>query len=1108
MKSKTKKGYLIITILLACVFCIVGLFFAFRSDEKKTLSANAVSSDSENFYFASGAAIQTDTLELRMRFTLKVNETMMTDGDDTIRFTIVDGASNENIQFVNQAKTIVFEETDFNIFFNNGVATVYVALSVDYDTSVSIKAEMLRDGTVVSTAYSDARTYAYIYDKATSGGTASLHTWGEELRQFNATVDKTSLSIHDEYWLDSYNGVSLIVNVPQNYLDSIKQGEVQVVNGAGRKVYEKYKLVFMTNYSYPNLTDTTYNGPAFREYNEVPSCFMDGQTTAILSVGGCWYNGAYLYLGFIKETREVTAQRVVEYRGQTIYGDWATTYTSTAVDWSNIAVEMNVSERAQEILSISDMSLPESEMAWLQDLGGIQADTEEVVVYLKYQYLQNPNNPSTIAWKTDEYFNVKSVYAFSRSFVLGKMYQLKDYTSIADFNVVYKGQYYEDKYVYNTGNRILLQAKDYTYEYDTSTQTGTLTVTYHDYLYKDFGMRIANNNPDNPLELVYYPDAGDITEDQTGKITMVFDYAKIQENLYNSALWLFDLESDDISVSNIPQLNPFKKAVTVTKYDDYLTVTAESQEYLRGVELTATAEIIPDFECEVNYEYVALSVNGRGELVEEVKASEPVTMMNSEYNRKGFENFMIDYGDIVNGALECSAITGTYMTPIDVEPRKNDDGTFTYVVEYKYNTLFKITNTYDNTVLYKALNDVSSLYYGEFFVDTIPTGWRVKAINAFNDDVRITVAESAPDDYTKTKIEVLVDANEQYLIPIEVDMTDKWEIKINHFETYKNTCFAVKTETVKEIRVLDYPDIYALSKTDLAKILGKDDMTVCGMVDVDKIAVTFDKVKYTVDVSYGVASVRSIDYDGNNKEIRVPLTSYVEWCKDFGQDDWSILYLNTETTRYFEYSTDVERDKLYGFFAFATFKEQVSDFNYYFKNSSGAGQITIFDKREVKGSAIYKFCDRMRGKADLLSALVGHFCMAWCEIFDDDNAIYHSYFFYVDGTSANPFITNGRADNAFDNDSAFENTMQDTGDWFSNAGKDVGDWFKNLWQKFRASNWDTVVFVVLGVAGGLLVIGLGWKWGKRYYLWVTAKPKTAPKKSTSKKKTTAKGKKK
>ncbi|MFR5507344.1 MAG: hypothetical protein ACLTHY_09725 [[Ruminococcus] torques] len=113
-----------------------------------------------------------------------------------------------------------------------------------------------------------------------------------------------------------------------------------------------------------------------------------------------------------------------------------------------------------------------------------------------------------------------------------------------------------------------------------------------------------------------------------------------------------------------------------------------------------------------------------------------------------------------------------------------------------------------------------------------------------------------------------------------------------------------------------------MTNEDIQSILGLKSLDILGLATVEKITVKFDGIStYTADLSYSHAALKQIDYDGNMLEIKIPLTSYSDWCKQYGQD-WSILFLNTPERHYFKYSNDVTRENLYGFFSVAVFKEQ------------------------------------------------------------------------------------------------------------------------------------------------------------------------------------------
>ncbi len=89
--------------------------------------------------------------------------------------------------------------------------------------------------------------------------------------------------------------------------------------------------------------------------------------------------------------------------------------------------------------------------------------------------------------------------------------------------------------------------------------------------------------------------------------------------------------------------------------------------------------------------------------------------------------------------------------------------------------------------------------------------------------------------------------------------------------------------------------------------------------------------------------------------------------------------------------------------------------------------------------------------------LISTMCMNLCELVDDDNAMYYSYFFYLDGTSENPYLSNGGADNADDTDSAIKNALND-----------AKEWLKETWQKVNGSNAMKWLKILGGVALGIL----------------------------------------
>ena len=271
----------------------------------------------------------------------------------------------------------------------------------------------------------------------------------------------------------------------------------------------------------------------------------------------------------------------------------------------------------------------------------------------------------------------------------------------------------------------------------------------------------------------------------------------------------------------------------------------------------------------------------------------------------------------------------------------------------------------------------------------------------------------------------------------------------------------------KEARVSDFNDIYALTENDILSLTGETTLEVLSS-GVTKINVTFDNVAtYNVTLDYSFSSATQIDYDGNVEELKIPLTSYSAWLNAYGKN-WSILFLNNQTQKYFNKSNDVATDKLYGYFSVAIFKEQVKDLNYYFQSNTGGGCMSFYRSKQIVGSELYKFFGSLQDTVFFSNGYVG---MAFCEIVNDSNAIYESYFFFLDESSDLPFISNSGADNADDDDSALENTGEDIADGLSNNMEDLGTWFNDFFTGIGDFfGWVGSILIILIVVGAVIFI--------------------------------------
>lgn len=720
---------------------------------------------------------------------------------------------------------------------------------------------------------------------------------------------------------------------------------------------------------------------------------------------------------------------------------WFTREGYISLASSTTTVTRSVGYVARAVLENEAEYMSQQELEWMNHLAGYTTSTDTFTVNLNYQTIAEYGR---IATKTEQY-QVNSLYVGSGDMVYSALSDLKGFNGISYFNAVYKNPD-------GTPEEIILQANSYTYVYDQSANVGTLTITYRPFEYKSFAVRLQDNDAADAANLYYYIHATKVSENTAANtITLEFNFSEIVNKSFNDLGWIFELTKDNFTVTNNSQQ-------TISTYIDNnvlkVTFSPENQDDLKNLSVFALSEIIEDYYCDVNIAFSSLSFDGA--TIQEAEESKNAKMMYSEYVKLcNFTTFKDseNYKD-VEAALSVAELNGQeYFIPSGVEGNKNTDGSFTLQVLYDYNTLFKITDERSN-VHFVACTKNSLTYNISDLNIAASAGYRIQTFGSSDASVDVEFDEA---NTSKLSVTLKGNAKEKKIIPLYVGYSDVWNLNVVYMDTYKSTPFAEQKEYQTTISVSDY-DIKNLTLSDIKKILGRtDDMKICGITkpfdDVD-VELTSEST-YTITLNYGVCSLRKIDYEGTISEIRIPLTSYVDWCNAFG-DDLTIMMLNTSEKTYFEDETDVARENLYGFFSVAIFEEQVSDFNYLFRNSTGDGNVVKFEVREAVGSSVYKFFDGIRTKGPIAS-LYGHVGMAYCEILNDDNKILHSYFFYMDATEG--YMSNGGADNKDDTDTAFGNKAEDIGDWFKDVGNSIKDVFG-------------VIGRIWGIMLGVSVIGL------------------------------------
>lgn len=659
---------------------------------------------------------------------------------------------------------------------------------------------------------------------------------------------------------------------------------------------------------------------------------------------------------------------------------------------------------------------------------------------------------------------VDPTYLGAGDYVATQVFNTLGKTDISSFNATYKDYYISSTGEYLLAERIVRTANGYTYTYDGVANTGKITITYNDFDYKDVSLRVQNNDPENQLIMdVYTADA----VVSNGIVSLTWEFDKVQAQLYNSCKWLFNLTTEDITVSGISD------NITVTKTNDKLivSVSEDNMEELFGLSLTATAEITEDVEYTMTYTYVSLDEN----LNETVLTSSPITMLYSEVINVSGTNFYNSYGNIVESAISPACLNGEVYFKYsgvkqvyDVENR-----TCMITVLYDYNTLIRAKNSAGDTS-YKALTGNSLNFKASDFNFNVPTGYRIEGITSEDSDaVNINFLEKTPND---SNISITVSSALKRIITITAEITDEWFIEITYLKPYKDSAFCAMTTYSGTIKVSDYTDVYALTKTDLESILGVSTLDILGLSTVKTVTVTFDGTStYNIKLDYTSASMRKMNSDGSYDEILVPLTSYATWCDFYGKE-WSILWLNSSEKKIFNYENDVDRDKLYGFFSTAVFEEQISDLNSIMSSYETKGCKTFYEQRKVSGSGIYQWFNR--NKNNLGTIILSHLGIWGCEIADADNCQVYSYFFYLDGTSNLNYVANNGADDYDDTESAIKNKGDE-------IEKGFWDALSNWWNGNSVSS--IVVKVILGLialCAAAFIVGLVVKFVIWFIEWV------------------------
>lgn len=745
--------------------------------------------------------------------------------------------------------------------------------------------------------------------------------------------------------------------------------------------------------------------------------------------------------------------------------------SSSNQEHSTDKISFSIQQFVKEALLTCTDELSEVAIRKYNIIAGNDEKSTDTTVIVKYKQM---NGYATTVDKSVR-FEIPWYESLRRDYIAESMYKMRvqkdngEYVSgLSSFNAVYKDEkVFEDGTFGLISERIYLQANGFDYVYDEEHNTVILTVKYKDFSYKDFSILVQNNDSTNPLKIYIYTSS---VRTSGANTILTFNYKTISEQLKNGASWLVAINKDNFTVFGSGD------GVVVDVGTDELTVTFTDESTLSDIGITATAEIVEDVDVSITYKYKKIGYDGEQPIFEDL-ISAPIIIRYSELLNLNNERFYNSYGEIIDAAIDSKIDNVKFAEYGGIKQGAYNASTNSVVITvlYNYFSALKIVDVSDSLLVYKQIENQKVNYRGKELGFVIPSGYRVQEITSVNGGASIY---NDIENFANTTVRITEDVNNAKVFILKVEFTDKWFVQVKYLEEYKQTPFAVYSESKQEVSVSEVSDFYNITADQIAKIVGRESMNILSST-IESIDVTFDNIStYTIVLKYTFVSLMQIDYNGDRQEVRVPLTTYAE-SREIAGINWSIMTLNRSdgTAKYFNYPNDVAEDKLYGYFAVVTFKEHISDINYVFRNDTGDGLKVLYKSKKITGSDFYKWNMSKKGTffGGVASILAGI-----GEIVNDNNALYESYFFYMDNGSG--FISNGGATSADDTDSSLKNFGQ-------RLKKDIEDFFSDLWSKLTGNK--KLMFAFWLVIGILLYAGMTWLFtymglmnGFFKYLWI------------------------
>lgn len=772
---------------------------------------------------------------------------------------------------------------------------------------------------------------------------------------------------------------------------------------------------------------------------------------------------------------------------------------SVSIDYLKTSL---LKESKSKLRTISPGDSSKEAIIYLRKCAGLIAFDDSVFMTMHFRKLVN-DNADEIPWEGMA-FSVLRLYDQNPNYVWKEALRYCSKNGeMSDFNVIRRATWqmspvddYQVGYMQDEETLLLADG----YEYDPSTHT--VTVKYKPYQANSYAIFIRTNDP-NATALIYR--SADIKE-SGGKTTITFNTENLQKRLVNNFGW----ESNNTNFNNYVIINPYEQTgevkITQTKdsegnVDSVVVETTDTNKLVDCV-IRLELEVVPPVDLTVTVNYIELNLDSSQNIVEIHKTytleKKLLSTHFAKLTKEAFLNGMHDGNDElvfesqkdkVEAGLKLNDLNGNAIDRMEISDigsiRNLETAKGTITVRYNRHTLFRVEDNLGSYITYKrAYKTNTSMYYGEEFIN-VYRGYRVHRIVCSDGNAEVEL----PEDFAKwseAKINLTCQLSAGNIVPVYVEYTDKFNVEVEHLEniTYKDSSGTVKSSglaekkvTKKEVKLDAFKDIYHPTEEELKAFLDFNDLRVIGSfgaVDLDNSTVTFDNETLRINLKYALMGAKIQQVDGSYSEIKIPMSSYADWTRSFGED-WTVMFLNSTEKIIFPDTVKYKRENVYGYFFVSVMKEQVKSLDALFAGFTSDGCKTFYQSREVKGSGLYKFMKNNPGILPVVGGTIGlmlghpvkgtmagagayYSIMSIAEALNDENGTYYSYFSYLDGSSTLPYTSNSKATDFNDNDSAIKNTVQDV--W-----KTVKEWYSQ-------SKVGTFVKIVLGIIGGLIILWL------------------------------------